>query len=104
MLKAETCFRVLLLAYPRKFRSDYGREMVTVFRDCYREEKSRERVLGISTLWGRVLFDLVRSAPKEHFEKLEKENFLMKNLRRDVFALLGCLSIILVAVVLLNYG
>jgi hypothetical protein len=51
-----------------------------------------------------VLFDLVQSAPKEHFEKLRKENFLMKNLRNDAIALIGCLAIIIVASVLLSYG
>ena len=75
--------------------------MLTLFRDCYRVEKERGRVIG---MWGRVLLDLVQSAPKEHFEKLEKGKFLMKNLRRDLIALIGCLAIIIVAAALLTYG
>jgi hypothetical protein len=101
MLKAEKFFRVLLLAYPREFRREYEREMLTVFKDCYRMEQERG---GIYRLWARVLFDLIQSAPKEHFEKFRKENSRMKNLRNDAMALVGCLAIILVASVLLNYG
>ena len=101
MPNAERFFRVLLLAYPREFRREYEREMLTVFRDCYRVEKERGNAKG---LWARVLLDLVQSAPKEHLEKLGKENFLMKNLRRDLIALVGCLAIIIVAATLLTYG
>jgi hypothetical protein len=104
MSKAERFFRVLLLAYPREFRSEYEREMLTVFRDCYRVEEDRGKLVGMCRLWGRMLFDVVQSAPKEHFEKLEKENFLMKNLRSDAVALIGCISIIVVALLLLTYG
>jgi hypothetical protein len=104
MSKAERFFRVLLLAYPREFRSDYEREMLTVFRDCYRVEEDRGKLAGIYRLWWRLLFDVVQSAPKEHFEKFEKENFLMKNLRSDAIALIGCISIIVVALGLLTYG
>jgi hypothetical protein len=101
MFKAERFFRVLLLAYPREFRREYEYEMRTLFRDCYRDEKERGKV---SSLWARVLLDLVQSAPREHFEKLGKEKFLMKNLRRDAIASIGCLAIIIVAAVLLSYG
>jgi len=78
--------------------------MLTVFRDCYRVEEDRGKLVGMYRLWGRVLFDVVQSAPKEHFEKLEKENFLMKNLRNDAIALIGCIFIIVVAFLLLTYG
>jgi hypothetical protein len=102
MSKAERFFRVLLLAYPREFRSEYEGEMLTVFRDCYRGEEGQ--LLGVCRLWGRLLLDLVQSAPKEHLENLEKENFLMKDLRKDAFAFIGCTSIIVLAFVLLTYG
>jgi hypothetical protein len=104
MSKAERFFRVLLRAYPRDFRNEYEREMLTVFRDCYRLEEDRKKFVGVYRLWGRVLFDVVQSAPKEHLEKLEKENLLMKNLRRDAIALIGCVFIIVVAFALLTYG
>jgi hypothetical protein len=104
MSKAEKLFRVLLLAYPREFRSDYEREMLMVFRDCYRVEEDRGKLVGIYRLWWRLIFDVVQSASKEHFEKFEKENFLMKNLRSDAIALIGCVSIIVVAFGLLAYG
>ena len=59
MPKAERFFRVLLLAYPREFRCEYQREMLTVFRDCYREEKERGKVMGIYGLWARVSFVII---------------------------------------------
>jgi len=104
MTTKERFFRVLLLAYPLQFRSEYEHEMLTVFRDCYRDAEDRSKLVGICSLWARVIFDVVQSAPREHFEKLEKENSFMKNLRRDAIALIGCLSIIVVAFVLLSYG
>lgn len=101
MFKAERFFRVLLLAYPREFRREYEYEMLTLFRDCYRDERERGKVYS---LWARVLLDLVQSAPREHLEKLRKEKFIMKNLRRDAIASIGCLAIIIVAGALLGYA
>lgn len=98
MFKAERFFRVLLLAYPREFRREYEREMLTVFRDCYRDDKEHGK------LWARVLLDLIRSASIEHLEKWGKENSFMENLRRDAIAVIGCLAIIIGAAALLEYG
>jgi len=57
-------YQMLLVLYPRSFREEYGEQMVQVFED-----------LAVSThrggdavrrdLWGRVLRDLVVSAPRE---------------------------------------
>ena len=57
-MSAERVFRLLLRAYPREFRAKYGQEMVLVFRDQCREGDVRS--LGF---WGRVLWDVLRSAP-----------------------------------------
>src|SRR5437867_8229644 len=57
-MSAERIYRLLLRAYPPDFRSEYGREMVLLFRDQCRE--SDVRTVGF---WARVLCDVARSAP-----------------------------------------
>ena len=57
-MSAERIYRLLLHAYPRHFRSEYGREMVLLFRDQCRE--SDARTLGF---WAAVICDIARSAP-----------------------------------------
>ena len=104
MFKAEKFFQVLLLAYPRQFRREYEREMVTVFRDCYRATEPRFRALGASAFWAHIFLDLVQTVPKEHFEDFGRKNLFMKDLKKDVLALIGCAAIIVFALLLLTYG
>ena len=94
-------FRLMLLAYPREFRLDYGSEMTHVFCDCYRDSNSRGS-LTVLELWLRVIADVIQTAPLERWETFRKgEN--MKNVKRDVFGLLACLAIVVVALLLLGY-
>jgi len=104
MSRAQTLFQLVLLAYPREFRREFGSHMTQLFRDCYRAEEESGRPFGVSRLWLHTLLDLVRTAPKEHLENLGKENSVMNNLRRDALALLGCIAIIVTAFMLLSYG
>jgi len=104
MLRAERFFRLILLAYPREFRREFGPEMAQLFRDCYRAKEKNSGLIGIGRLWLNIFIDLVRAAPKQHLERLGKENSIMNNLRRDVVALLGSLGIIVIAFLLLSYG
>jgi hypothetical protein len=97
-------YGLLLLAYPAEFRREYGPHMSQVFRDCYYAEKRRGQTVALLRLWLRTLADLVLTAPKEHLENLGKENGIMKNMRRDALALLGCIAIIVIAFLLLSYG
>ncbi|HXM47272.1 MAG TPA: hypothetical protein VN956_05345 [Pyrinomonadaceae bacterium] len=99
MLRAQKFFQLLLLAYPAEFRREYGTQMTQLFRDCYRAEEHRP-----GRFWLSTISDLIRAAPREHLERLEKENSIMKNLRRDALALIGSLAIIVVAFLLLSYG
>lgn len=94
-------YSILLLAYPREFRREYGSKMVLLLLDCQRDARTAPARMRI---WLRTLFDLVRTAPREHLEKLRKENKFMRNLRTDLFAIGGCVLIILAAMLLLNYG
>jgi len=97
-------FHIVLFAYPRDFRHEYGLQMEQFFRDCYRAEKMSRGHLGVGGLWFRTLLDLARAAPREHLENLGKENPIMKNLGRNALAFLGSIALIVVAFLLMSYG
>jgi hypothetical protein len=44
-------FQIVLFAYPRDFRRDYGQQMEQFFRDCYRAERVTRGRLGLGGLW-----------------------------------------------------
>ncbi len=94
-------YSILLLAYPREFRREYGSQMVLLLLDCQRDVRTAP---ARTRIWLRTLVDLVRTAPREHLEKIKKENNFMRNLRTDLIAIGGCVLIILAALLLLNYG
>jgi hypothetical protein len=94
-------YTVLLLAYPREFRREYGSQMVLLLLDSERDART---VPARSRIWLHALIDLVRTAPREHLEKIRKENKFMRNLRTDLFAIGGCVLIIVATLLLLNYG
>lgn len=87
-------YGLLLFAYPRDFRREYGPHMTQVFRDCYRAEKQRTRVFR---LWLNTLVDLLRTAPKERMQNVG-EGVVMKAIRNLVIA------IVIYAVVLFLFG
>ena len=104
MLRAHKLFQLILLVYPHEFRREYGPDMTQVFRDCYRAEKRTGGPGSVWRLWLHTLLDLMRTAPKEHLEKLGEDSSVMNNLRKDAVALLGCIGIIVIAFLLLAYG
>jgi len=100
---SERLYRVLLAAYPREFRREYGPHLNQLFRDGYCAELKRGNRFGSALFVLRTFLDLIQTVPKEHLERMGKENSIMKNLRRDAVALFGCLGIIVIAMLLLNY-
>src|SRR5215470_8312539 len=101
MSLSKQLFQLLLLAYPRAFRLEYGSEMTQVFCACYRDSNSRG-LLTTLEFWLRVILDVIRTAPLERWETLGKGE-TMKNLKRDAIGLLACLAIIVVALLLHRY-
>lgn len=97
-------FQMVLFAYPRKFRHEYGQEMQQLFRDCYRAEKASRGSVGVGALWLRTLLDLASAAPREHLENFGKDNALMKNLGKNALAFLGSVALVVIAFLLLSYG
>ncbi|HWF89077.1 MAG TPA: hypothetical protein VN659_09585 [Pyrinomonadaceae bacterium] len=94
-------YSILLLAYPREFRREYGPEMVRLVLDCQRDA---DAVSARRRLWLRTFFDLVRTAPRERLNNLRQENKLMRKLHPNLVAIGGCVLLILAAMLLLNYG
>jgi hypothetical protein len=95
MSLSKQVFQLMLLAYPREFRFEYGSEMTQVFCDCYRDTDSRGTAVE---LWLRVILDVIRTAPLERWETLRKGE-TMRNVKRDALGLLGCLAIAGVALI-----
>jgi hypothetical protein len=92
-------FQIMLRAYPRTFRLEYGPEMTQLFRDCYREIQTDGLITALA-FWRRMIVDVIRTAPLERWEALERRCETMKNLKTDVLGLLACLAILAVAFVL----
>jgi uncharacterized iron-regulated membrane protein len=63
--RAERAYALLLRAYPAEFRSAYGREMTSTFRDLLREAGTP----GIG-FWMGIVADVARSAPVLRAESL----------------------------------
>ena len=101
---ASRLYGLLLRGYPSPFRTDYGKDMAQLFRDCYLREKRRGGLSRLTFFWFRTLLDFLRTVPREHLDNLRKENSNMRNFGRDAVALLGCIGIILAAFFLLSYG
>ena len=59
----EWIYRLLLRAYPRAFRAEYGREMTQLFRD-----QCRMGDAGSSGFWLHVVWDVAQSAPALRME------------------------------------
>jgi peptide/nickel transport system permease protein len=63
-----SAYRVLLIAYPTKFRHDYEGLLLQAFRDRLRDARATSRRAGITLFWAGILTDLARSATRERVE------------------------------------
>jgi hypothetical protein len=69
-------YQMLLVAYPTKFRQEYGPHMVQMFRDCCLRAFRQSGTNGMLKLWAITLCDLLRSSIEEH---LQKETFMTRS-------------------------
>ena len=60
--RSERAYRIMLKAYPREFREEYGAQMVQAFGDLCGEEGRRRGAWGLAGLWIRTLLDLIATA------------------------------------------
>lgn len=86
-------YRLLLVAYPTKFKKEYGPHMLQVFGDYCTYVIHQNGSKGMVRLWAVTLFDLFQSLIEEH---LQKETFMTKS----KFIRLGGWSLMLGAVTL----
>ena len=70
-------YRALLVAYPAKFRQEYGSHMLQVFRDCCLRAVHQGGVYGVLKLWLITLLDFIQSVISEH---RQKENEMIKKM------------------------
>lgn len=56
---------LLLYLYPASFRAAYGRAMLQLFTDCYRDARAAHGMIGVLALWLRTLGDIGVSVVKE---------------------------------------
>ena len=67
---SQKLFQRLLAAYPKSHREEYGPAMAQLFRDQCRDAWREAGGRGLSTLWLRVLPDLVKTSVLEHLSTL----------------------------------
>lgn len=80
--------RLLMAAYPSKFRSEYGPLMSQVYRDECLTTHREGGLAGMLGLWARTIIDLVMTVVGEHMQKeahMTKSNFI----RWSGWALIG---------------
>ena len=80
MTASERIYRVLLQAYPARFREVYGPPMAQVFRDCCREAERRAGAAGVARLWLGILGDLAITAIAERVTSKERHEMSLKPL------------------------
>jgi serine/threonine protein phosphatase PrpC len=86
---SERLYRLLLCLYPARFQRIYSREMLLLFRDCYREARQQAGARGLIRFWGFILSELTITACIEHYRTMlttfrhlmgvEEKEFLMAN-------------------------
>ncbi len=58
-------YRLLILLYPRAFRSEYGAQLEQHFRDRIRDARRAGGTLGLARVWLETIADLVHSLRRE---------------------------------------
>jgi hypothetical protein len=58
-------YRIMLIAYPARFRRNYGPHMLQVFRDSCRDAERRRGAWGVYRLWLPTLWDLMTTVWSE---------------------------------------
>ena len=103
---SERVYQTLLLAYPKRFRREYGMQMAQTFRDLFREERRQGGAGRLVRLWVRTLLDLIVTAMVERSIGCKKNREVIVGDRR--LAVVGFLFVsaplYFVSASLLKYG
>ena len=89
-MTAERVYRLLLRAYPRSFRSEYGGEMMLLFRDEYRSRNAAG--LGF---WTTMVCDVARSATSMWLDVLSARAKDYTRIVEVIMKLAGILAVLL---------
>ena len=103
MSLSKQLFQLMLRAYHREFRLEYGSDMTQLFRYCYRDIQ-RSSLLSAIAFWRRMILDVIRTAPLERWEALGRRYKTMKNLKSNVIGLLACVAVLVATLLLFDYG
>lgn len=103
---SERVYRVLLLAYPKEFRREYGPQMEQAFRDLYQAERERSGQSGLVLLWMRTISDLVPTAVAQRIRlRANDREAVMQDRRLAVIGFVFLLApLYFVSGSLLKYG
>lgn len=106
MSRSERVYRMLLLAYPRDFRREYGLQMEQAFGDLYREAAERDGRRGIALLWAQTISDLARMAVAQRITpRADHEEIVMYDRRLAVVGSVFLLApLYFVSASILKYG
>src|SRR5713226_8624865 len=88
-------YRLVLLAYPLRFRSEYSREMALAFRDRAREVAAHEGGVALVPFMLHVITDWVATVTQE---RLDMET--MQKLRLNRVSTLGLIVLSLTALMM----
>lgn len=88
--REERIYCLLLRAYPRAFRAEYGREMMQLFRD-----QRRLRDAGIVGFWMHLVWDVARSAPVLRIEAWRAQESRTTRTLRFIMKLVAMLTVLL---------
>jgi len=89
-MSAERVYCLLLRAYPRSFRSEYGREMSLIFRDEIRDRKA-----AAFGFWITVVRDVARSAPPMWMDALRTRMNDYTRIVEVIMKVAGILAVVL---------
>jgi putative ABC transport system permease protein len=82
--RATRYYRTLLRLLPFDFRSDYGPEMESVFREQRKEAERRGGVMGVFRLWWETIVGIFRTAPGEHLAMFSQDaKFALRMMRKN---------------------
>jgi putative ABC transport system permease protein len=82
--RAARFYRGLLRLLPFDFRSDFGPEMESVFREQREEAGRREGKNGVLRLWWETILGIFRTAPGEHWAMLRQDaGFALRMMRKN---------------------
>lgn len=74
---SERLYHLLLFVYPRAYRREYGPLMIQAYRDLCRNSYRQKGMVGIVSLWSRLLADLVTSSIEQHLDPLREGDCIM---------------------------